>query len=210
MTRHPSFALRKIIPLPEKKPIWNRSTPTALERAVALINSSPLVLFARRKCIDSKRVHAELLKHRLDFRLVYLDDLPLGNIIQRRLQNLTGQWTVPNLFAKSESIGGYRDATEALRLGKVKKILDSSEWTELVYAVRPDAWIRDAKLKERSEMSLNMSLQDSHKFSYVHRERWSKIKRYLGEHPEIEEFPVVHRRRHHKPIPMQPQEKKNG
>ncbi|KAJ2032205.1 glutaredoxin [Coemansia sp. S2] len=204
MTRHPSFALRKIIPPPEAKPIWNRSTPTALERAVALINSSPLVLFARRKCIDSKRVQTELVKHKLDFRLVYLDDLPLGNIIQRRLQDLTGQWTVPNLFAKSESIGGYRDVIEALQLGKVNRILDSNEWTELVYAVRPDAWVRDVVLKKRSEMSLNMSLQDSHKFSYVHRERWSKIKRYLGKHPEIEEFSMVHRRRRRKSIPMQP------
>ncbi|KAJ2743467.1 glutaredoxin [Coemansia sp. BCRC 34301] len=205
MTRHPSFALRKIIPPPDKKPIWNRSTPTALERAVALINSSPLVLFARRKCEDSKRVHADLVKHSLDFRLVYLDDIPQGSIVQRRLQDLTGQWTVPNLFAKSESIGGYRDVKEALRLGKLSKILGSSEWTELVYARRPDAWIRDV-LKERSEMSLSMSLQDSHKFSYVHRERWSKIKRYLGKHPEIEEFPVVRRRRRNKHIPMQPLE----
>ncbi|KAJ2757211.1 hypothetical protein GGI19_000261 [Coemansia pectinata] len=106
----------------------------------------------------------------------------------------------------SESIGGYRDVTEALRLGKVKEILDSSEWTELVYAVRPDAWVRGVVLKKRSEMSLNMSLQDSHKFSYVHRERWSKIKRYLGKHPEIEEFPMVHRRRRRKSIPMQPLE----
>ncbi|KAJ2834628.1 hypothetical protein GGI24_000286 [Coemansia furcata] len=206
MPRPPSFALRKIIPQPDKKPIWNRSTPTALERAVALINSSPLVLFARRKCIDSKRVHTELVKHKFDFRVVYLDDIPLGNIIQRRLQDLTGQWTVPNLFAKSESIGGYRDVTEALRLGKVNRMLDSSEWTELVYAVRPDAWVRDVGLKERSEMSLNMSLQDSHKFSYVHRERWSKIKRYLGKHPEIEEFPMIHRRRRCKNVPMQPPE----
>ncbi|KAJ2442795.1 hypothetical protein GGF42_006842, partial [Coemansia sp. RSA 2424] len=152
----------------------------------------------------SKRIHADLVKHKLDFRLVYLDDMPQGSIIQRRLQDLTGQWTVPNLFAKSESIGGYRDVTEALRIGKVSKILDSSEWTELVYAVRPDAWVRDVALKKRSEMSLSMSLQDSHKFSYVHRERWSKIKRYLGKHPEIEEFPMVHRRRRSKQVPMQP------
>ncbi|KAJ2901078.1 glutaredoxin [Coemansia aciculifera] len=204
MTRSPSFALRKIIPPPDIRPIWNRSTPTALERAVALINSAPLVLFARRKCADSKRVHDDLVKRKLEFRLVYLDDIRQGNIVQRRLQDLTGQWTVPNLFAKSESIGGYRNVVEALRLGKVDRILESSEWAELVYAVRPDAWVRDAVLKERSEMSLSMSLQDSHKFSYVHRERWSKIKRYLGKHPEIEEYPVMHRRRRIKQVPMQP------
>ncbi|KAJ2824568.1 Glutaredoxin, partial [Coemansia erecta] len=178
---------------PKQKPLWDRRTPTALEYVVALINSSPLVLFARQKCADSKRLQKELQQQRLDYRLVYLDDLKLGNIMQRRLCDLTGQWTTPNLFAKSQSIGGYRDAVQAMRLGRVNEVLRSSEWIELVYAVRPDALARDARVKQKSQLSFEMGLRDSHRFSYVHRERWNKIKRYWGLQPEIEEYPTKHK-----------------
>ncbi|KAI8324461.1 glutaredoxin, partial [Martensiomyces pterosporus] len=82
-----------------------------------------LVLFARRKCPSSARLYKELQDHKLEFRVVYLDDMSIGSIMQRRLQDLTGQWTVPNLFAKSQCIGGYNDSAEAIRLGKVKRIL---------------------------------------------------------------------------------------
>ncbi|PIA18812.1 hypothetical protein COEREDRAFT_25410, partial [Coemansia reversa NRRL 1564] len=88
-----------------------------------LINSSPLVLFARRECIDSKKLQTKLEAAKLDFRLVNLDKIKLGNIMQRRLCDLTGQWTVPNLFVKSQCIGGLQMSTEALKFGKVTEIL---------------------------------------------------------------------------------------
>ncbi|KAJ1932346.1 glutaredoxin, partial [Linderina macrospora] len=174
-------------------PLWTRYTPTALERTVALINSHPVVLFARRSCDRSKKMTAKLAKSQIEFRLVYLDDITAGNIMQRRLQELTGQWTVPSVFVKSQHIGGYKETSDAIKYGKVKHILDSGEWMELVYAVRPDAWARDTKLKEKSPMSFDMCLQDSHKFHYVHRQRWAKVKRYWGEHPAIEDIPAYTR-----------------
>ncbi|KAJ2130737.1 Glutaredoxin, partial [Coemansia sp. RSA 921] len=191
--RRPSNAFKNIILPPEPKPLWNRRTPTALEYTVALINSSPLVLFARQKCADSNHLQAALAYHKLDYRLVHLDTLKLGNIMQRRLCDLTGQWTTPNLFAKSQSIGGLEKTTEALQLGRIREILDSSEWIELVYAVRPDALARNATVKQKSPLSFEMGLRDSHRFGYVHRERWNKIKRYWGEQPEIEEYPTRHK-----------------
>ncbi|KAJ2393222.1 Glutaredoxin [Coemansia sp. RSA 2611] len=191
--RPPSKAFQNIIPAPDPKPLFPRQTPTALEYAVSLINSSPLVLFARRQCIDSKKLQKRLALHQHEYRLVYLEDIKLGNIIQRRLCDLTGQRTVPNLFAKSQSIGGLRDSIEALQLGKVDEILMADEWTELVYAVRPDALARGARIEPKSRLSLEMCLQDSHKFNYVHRSRWDRIKRYWGLHPEIEEYPITHK-----------------
>lgn len=182
MTKYPSYALRNIIvPKQTGKPIWNRQTPTALERTASLINSSPLVLFARRKsCPDSVKLHKHLSKHlQQEFKVVYLEDIAQGNFIQRRLRDLTGQWTVPQLFARGNHIGGLNDTKDALRLGKLAHILgNKEEWVELIYRVRPDAWIRDRHLKPKSPMSFAMCLQDSHKFSYVHRERWAEIKRY--------------------------------
>ncbi|KAJ1991041.1 hypothetical protein GGI25_003911 [Coemansia spiralis] len=193
--RHPSAALRKIISKPDPGPIWNRSTPTALEYVVTLINSSPLFLFSRHNCPHSRQLGHALKAAELEFRLVYLDDIPtrLGNAMQRRLCDLTGQWTVPHLFVKSQSIGGLQTAQEALKYGKINSILQSNEWIELVYSVRSDALARDAKIKQKSPMSFAMGLQDSHRFSYVHRERWAKIKRYVGEEPEIEDFPLKHK-----------------
>ncbi|KAJ2496998.1 hypothetical protein GGH96_005430 [Coemansia sp. RSA 1972] len=137
--------------------------------------------------------HEALAYHKLDYRLVHLDTLRLGNIMQRRLCDLTGQWTTPNLFAKSQSIGGLEKTTEALQLGRIREILDSNEWIELVYAVRPDALARNATVKQKSPLSFEMGLRDSHRFGYVHRERWNKIKRYWGEQPEIEEYPTRHK-----------------
>ncbi|KAJ1856747.1 hypothetical protein GGH12_000426 [Coemansia sp. RSA 1822] len=191
--RQPSKAFKNIILPPEPKPLWNRRTPTALEYTVTLINSSPLVLFARQKCADSNRLQEALAYHKLDYRLVHLDTLKLGNIMQRRLCDLTGQWTTPNLFAKSQSIGGLEKSTKALQLGRIHEILDSNEWIELVYAVQPDALARNAKVKQKSPLSFEMGLRDSHRFGYVHRERWNKIKRYWGEQPEIEEYPTWHK-----------------
>ncbi|KAJ2776183.1 hypothetical protein H4R18_005805 [Coemansia javaensis] len=191
--RQPSTAFRRIIPRPDPKPLYTRTT--ALEHVVALINSAPLVLFARRRqCEDSAAVQDLLRGARLEFRLVRLDELAQGGVMQRRLCDLTGQWTVPNLFAKSQSIGGLRAVREALALGRIAEILESDEWLELVYAIRPDALARAATVKPKSPMSFEMCLQDSHRFGYVHRERWARIKRYWGEHPEIEEYPTKHRR----------------
>ncbi|KAJ2633765.1 hypothetical protein H4R22_000191 [Coemansia sp. RSA 1290] len=191
--RPPSKAFRDIIPAPEPKPLWNRTTPTALEYVVGIINSSPLVLFARRNCFYSERVQNRLKDHKLDYRLVYLDELKLGNIMQRRLCDLTGQWTVPNLFAKSQHIGGLRDVAKALSLGQINEILQSDNWVELVYAVRPDALALNAKHRPKSQLSFEMDLRDNPRLSYVHRERWNKVKRYWGLQPEIEEYPVEHK-----------------
>ncbi|KAJ2156908.1 glutaredoxin [Coemansia sp. RSA 552] len=188
-----SQAFKNIIPKPKATPIWNRRTPTALEYTVSLINSAPLVLFARRNCRDSHKLLKSLHAAQLEFRLVYLDDISQGSIMQRRLCTLTGQWTVPNLFAKSQCVGGLRNVTEALRVGQIKDILASDKWIELVYAVRPDALAREAVVKEKSPLSYDMCLEDSHRFGYVHRERWSKVKRYWGLEPEIEEFPIKHK-----------------
>ncbi|KAJ2670589.1 hypothetical protein IWW42_003895 [Coemansia sp. RSA 1085] len=140
-----------------------------------------------------ERVQNRLKDHKLDYRLVYLDELKLGNIMQRRLCDLTGQWTVPNLFAKSQHIGGLRDVAKALSLGQINEILQSDNWVELVYAVRPDALALNAKHRPKSQLSFEMDLRDNPRLSYVHRERWNKVKRYWGLQPEIEEYPVEHK-----------------
>ncbi|KAJ2806662.1 Glutaredoxin, partial [Coemansia helicoidea] len=128
----------------------------------------------------------------LEHRLVHLDDLAVGNVMQRRLCDLTGQWTVPHLFAKSQSIGGVRAVAAALRRGRLAEILAADEWAELVYAIRPDALARAAVVKEKSPLSFELRLRDSHRFAYVHRERWAAVKRHWGRHPEIEEHPTKH------------------
>ncbi|KAJ2757997.1 hypothetical protein IWQ57_006947, partial [Coemansia nantahalensis] len=71
-------------------------------------------------------------------------------------------------------------------------ILAADEWAELVYAIRPDALARAAVVKEKSPLSFELRLRDSHRFAYVHRERWAAVKRHWGRHPEIEEHPTKH------------------
>ncbi|KAI7822457.1 hypothetical protein BX661DRAFT_59274 [Kickxella alabastrina] len=118
MTRHPSYALRKIIPPPSSEtPIWKPGPPTALHRLICLITSHPVVLFARRNdCAHSQQIQRLLqstssTSHSTTvhpYRLVYLDDIPLGDMIQRRLQDLTGQWTVPHLLSRDRVSAGWR------------------------------------------------------------------------------------------------------
>ena len=55
--------------------------------------------------------------------VVELDKMKGGGDIQKELQNLTGQRTVPNVFIKGKHLGGNDDTQRAAVNGKITEML---------------------------------------------------------------------------------------
>lgn len=52
-----------------------------------------------------------------------MDKMKNGAEIQRELQQISGQRTVPNVFVKGEHLGGNDDTQEAARSGRLAELL---------------------------------------------------------------------------------------
>lgn len=55
--------------------------------------------------------------------VIELDRDPRGQEIQRELQHMTGQRTVPNVFVNGTHLGGNSDAQAAAQSGKLQEML---------------------------------------------------------------------------------------
>ncbi|KAJ1855244.1 Glutaredoxin [Coemansia sp. RSA 638] len=97
----------------------------ATELAKKLIASNRVMVFAKSYCPYCHRAESELKKNNIDF---FKLDLDLrkendGSAIQTSLLELTGQRTVPNVFANGHHIGGCDDTLAALSNGTLVKLL---------------------------------------------------------------------------------------
>lgn len=52
-----------------------------------------------------------------------LDEVPSGQAIQDKLQEITGQRTVPNVWVKGKHLGGNDDTQAAHQSGKLHELL---------------------------------------------------------------------------------------
>ena len=57
-------------------------------------------------------------------KVIELDQVDNGDEIQRALQVISGQRTVPNVFVKGQHLGGNDDTQAAARNGKLKQMLE--------------------------------------------------------------------------------------
>lgn len=57
-------------------------------------------------------------------KVIELDQVDNGDDIQRALQVISGQRTVPNVFVKGQHLGGNDDTQAAARNGKLKQMLE--------------------------------------------------------------------------------------
>ncbi|KAJ2359217.1 Glutaredoxin [Coemansia erecta] len=97
----------------------------AAELAKKLIASNRVMVFAKSYCPYCHRAESELKKHNIEFVAVDLDTRKEkdGSAIQTSLLELTGQRTVPNVFANGHHIGGCDDTLAALSNGTLAKLL---------------------------------------------------------------------------------------
>lgn len=57
------------------------------------------------------------------YKAIELDRDPLGHVIQQTLSDMTGQWTVPNIFINAASIGGCDDLHALHIKGKLEEMM---------------------------------------------------------------------------------------
>ncbi|KAL9538578.1 hypothetical protein MBANPS3_010828 [Mucor bainieri] len=77
-------------------------------------------------CLDAKDLLDEL---NIAYKAIELDQDPLGYVIQQTLSDMTGQWTVPNIFIHATSIGGCDDLNALHIKGKLEEMVAASEYS---------------------------------------------------------------------------------
>ncbi|KAF9516549.1 hypothetical protein BS47DRAFT_1360205 [Hydnum rufescens UP504] len=100
-----------------------------VENAIA---ENDIVVFSRSWCSFSKKAKAFINTHEIDGKVISdgktvkvfeLDQIPEGDNIHAYLLDKTQQRTVPNIFIRSQHIGGSDDLHALGRSGRLKGIL---------------------------------------------------------------------------------------
>ncbi|KAJ2077501.1 thioredoxin reductase [Coemansia sp. RSA 988] len=91
------------------------------------IIKNDVMVFAKSYCPYCTRVRHELKKNNIVFEAIDLDkrEQKDGSEIQQYLLEITGQRTVPNVFANGHHVGGCDDTLKALSNGTFRKLLES-------------------------------------------------------------------------------------
>ena len=132
--RHASVAIMGIAPSN------SASTTTATQRKMSSsgietasdfvnreIEQSKIVIFSKSYCPYCTKAKELFSSLNVEGTKVYeLDNMDNGADIQKALQDLTGQRTVPNIFVNQKHLGGNDDAQAAHRSGKLQQMIDST------------------------------------------------------------------------------------
>ncbi|KAF7714260.1 Glutaredoxin [Penicillium ucsense] len=81
----------------------------AKAKAQSLINENAVVVFSKSYCPYCKSSKDLLNKNGAKYKLLELDELEDGADIQKALEEISNQRTVPNIFIKQKHIGGNSD-----------------------------------------------------------------------------------------------------
>ncbi|KAK9087691.1 hypothetical protein Syun_030085 [Stephania yunnanensis] len=115
----------------------NRGTKTFVVRAMTpsfgsrleenvkkTVSENPVVVFSKSWCSYSSEVKALFKRLGVDPFVVELDEMgPQGPQLQKLLERLTGQHTVPNVFIGGKHIGGCTDTVKLHRKGELEPLL---------------------------------------------------------------------------------------
>lgn len=90
----------------------------------SLISNHRVVIFSKSYCPHCRAAKATLAEHEAAAKIIELDLVENGDMIQQYLASLSGQRTVPQIYVRSKFIGGNSDlqAIKAQPLG-IKKLL---------------------------------------------------------------------------------------
>ncbi|KAK4521113.1 low-affinity Fe(2+) transport protein [Mucor velutinosus] len=92
-----------------------------------LITKNKVMVFSKSYCpycLEAKDLLREL---NIAYKAIELDQDPLGYVIQQTLADMTGQWTVPNIFINATSIGGYDDLDALHIKGTLQEMVAAAE-----------------------------------------------------------------------------------
>lgn len=107
-------------------PTGSQSAEETLRLVEKYISDNDVMIFAKSWCPYCKKIRQALQLEKIPFNAIDLDLMEQGKLIEEVLINKTGQETVPNIFIKQEHIGGCDDTIEALRTGRVQRLLGSN------------------------------------------------------------------------------------
>jgi glutaredoxin 3 len=99
------------------------SMSAATEKAKAAIDSNTVMVFSKTYCPYCVKAKAALTGLNLQFNVFELDNMNDGDDIQKALEQMTGQRTVPNVFIKGKHLGGCDKTLAAIADGSLKKML---------------------------------------------------------------------------------------
>ncbi|KAJ2787895.1 hypothetical protein GGI15_000314 [Coemansia interrupta] len=101
------------------------ATTTKLVRT--LVKDNAVMVFSKSYCPYCQRAKAALTDKKINFKAIELDLEKNGSAIQDALLKITGQRTVPNIFANGYHIGGSDDTLAALKNGEFLKKLNATK-----------------------------------------------------------------------------------
>ncbi|KAK3415282.1 hypothetical protein EUGRSUZ_H00830 [Eucalyptus grandis] len=99
-----------------------------LEEAVRkTVAENPVVVYSKSWCSYSSEVKSLFKRLGVDPLVIELDELgPQGPQLQKVLERLTGQHTVPNVFIGGQHIGGCTDTVKLHRNGELEPLLSEA------------------------------------------------------------------------------------
>ncbi|KAJ1647859.1 Glutaredoxin [Coemansia erecta] len=98
----------------------------ASKLARALIKDNAVMVFSKSYCPFCQHAKSALKENKIAFEAIELDQRKDGGAIQDALQTITGQRTVPNIFANGYHIGGCDDTLAALKSKEFQKKLNNT------------------------------------------------------------------------------------
>mmetsp|Transcript_28023 Transcript_28023/g.20973 ORF Transcript_28023/g.20973 Transcript_28023/m.20973 type:complete len:112 (-) Transcript_28023:35-370(-) len=90
------------------------------------INSSPVMVYSKTWCGFCSEAKQVLQKAGVKYKLLELDEISEGDKVQKALEQLTGQRTVPNIFIGGTHVGGCSELKSKIKSGVVKELLNTN------------------------------------------------------------------------------------
>ncbi|KAL4367818.1 hypothetical protein GQ457_05G003620 [Hibiscus cannabinus] len=127
-----SLSLRSNGSTKQCKPVLVRSMGSTfgsrLEESVKkTVTSNPVVVYSKTWCSYSSEVKSLFKRLGVEPLVIELDELGAqGPQVQKLLERLTGQHTVPNVFIGGKHIGGCTDTVKLHRKGELRSLLSEA------------------------------------------------------------------------------------
>lgn len=95
------------------------------------VTENPVVVYSKSWCSYSSEVKSLFKRLGVEPLVIELDELgPQGPQLQKVLERLTGQHTVPNVFIGGKHIGGCTDTVKLYRKGELEQLLAEANGKE--------------------------------------------------------------------------------
>ncbi|KAK6458390.1 putative thioltransferase [Scheffersomyces xylosifermentans] len=98
-------------------------SPAILDGLHKTINSQKVVVYSKTYCPYCTATKNLLKGSNQEFKLIELDQLQDGAVLQNGLEQITGQRSVPNIFINGKHIGGNSHLQDLNRSGKLSGLL---------------------------------------------------------------------------------------